>query len=144
MRIIIAFLILSISSLLSGQSAEAAIKEQAVLFSQYVVNGEYDKVIGMYTSDAKIFPTGRDILEGDDLAQYWTPVEGSEWRTVHHKLTAVEIKVYGDEAYDYGYFEGISTNGDEESKWRGKYVVIWRREGDVWRMYLDIWNRIDE
>jgi hypothetical protein len=23
---------------------------------------------------------------------------------------------------------------------RGKYVVVWRREGNTWRIQLDIWN----
>lgn len=27
---------------------------------------------------------------------------------------------------------------------RGKYVVVWRRHQDTWRMQLDIWNSVEE
>ena len=60
-----------------------------------------------------------------------------------HKITPKEIKVVGNEAYDYGYYEGttLRANGSE-SNWKGKYVIIWKKVAGEWKIYLDIWNRI--
>lgn len=133
-----------ITSSAIGQSDEAMIRSQIIKFSEYLVNGERDKVVACYTRDAKIMPNNTDILEGKQLAQYWNPTTPGKWQTTYHKILPEEIKVWGDEAYDYGYYEGISSNGEEESKWRGKYVIIWRKVNGEWKIYLDIWNRVED
>ena len=145
MRIIL-FILISTASIYSfGQEEEQKIREQAKKFSGYLMADEKGKVVEMYTSNAKIFPNNREILEGKELSSYWNPENAnSSWKTTYHQLTPIEIKIWGDEAYDYGYYEGTSTNGDQTSKWKGKYVVIWRKEKGEWKMYLDIWNRIQE
>ncbi|GAB4238486.1 MAG: hypothetical protein Tsb0034_14070 [Ekhidna sp.] len=142
MRIIL-FLLITGSVVTSfAQTDEEQIMNQAKQFSAYFMAGEREKMVDMYTSDAKIFPNDRGILEGEELSSYWNPETPSKWKTTYHRITPVEIKVLGNEAYDYGYYEGTSTNGEQTSDWRGKYVIIWRKEDGVWKMYLDIWNRI--
>lgn len=95
-----------------------------------------------YTDDAKIFPNNMDIIEGRDaIITYWTLPEGVE--TIYHKITPEEIKILGNEAYDYGYYEGKTKRADgSELKWKGKYVIIWKKINEEWKIYLDIWNRI--
>ena len=119
------------------------ILENITQFSDYVMAGDYENIGAAYTEDAKIFPNNTDIIEGRaKITSYWKP--SGEARTVYHKITPSEIKIIGKEAYDYGYYECItrSANG-EETSWRGKYVIVWKKiEGD-WKIYLDIWNRIN-
>lgn len=142
MRIILSILALFCFTLLKGQDKEvAAIKEQVKKFSSYLMTDQREEVVKMYTSDAKIFPDGTDILEDDGLSNYWNP-ENRSWKTTYHKVTPVEIKVIGSEAYDWGYYEGRSSNGDRTSEWKGKYVIVWRKEEGEWKIYLDIWNSI--
>ena len=143
MRLIL-FLLISVHSIFSfAQDEEQQIRAQAEKFSAYLVAGEKEKVVEMYASDAKIFPSNREILGGKELANYWNPPNANpSWKTTAHKLTPLEIKIWGNEAYDYGYYEGTSSNGTQTSNWKGKYVVIWRKEEGVWKMYLDIWNAI--
>ena len=111
-------------------------------FSKQVVAGNAKAVAAMYTEDGKIFPGGRRIMEGQEvLEQYWTPSETA--RISYHKITPEEIKFIGDYAYDFGYYEGktMTTEG-ETSDWAGNYVIVWKRVGEEWKIYLDIWNRI--
>ncbi len=129
---------------LSAQSDEELIRQEVRNFSANLMAGEKEKVVAAYTSDAKIFPNNTDILSGDDLKEYWNPATPGNWKTTYHKVTPVEIKLMGDEAYDYGYYEGSSSNGDQTSNWKGKYVIIWRKENGRWKIYLDIWNNIKE
>lgn len=111
-------------------------------FSGHVMNSDYQNIGMAYTKDAKIFPNNSDIIEGREaIIKYWVQPEGVE--TKYHKITPEEIKIIGDEAYDYGYYEGVTLRADgTESSWRGKYVIIWRKADDDWKIYLDIWNRI--
>ena len=120
------------------------ILENTKKFSQYIVNADYDNIRDSYTVDGKIFPNRRDIIVGgDDIRKYWILPEGV--KTIKHKVTPQEIKITGKEAFDYGYYEGKTRRADgEEISWRGKYVIIWRKVGGDWKIYLDIWNSIDE
>ena len=118
------------------------ILKNAASFSEYIINADYDKIAASYTEDGKIFPNKRKIIEGrEKIRAYWVLPEGVS--TVSHKVTASEIKVIGDEAYDYGYYEGAtkSANGSI-SRWGGKYVIVWKKVNGDWKMYLDIWNSI--
>ena len=111
-------------------------------FSKEVVAGNAKAVAAMYTEDGKIFPGGRRIMEGQEaLEQYWTP--GSTARVSYHKITPEEIKFIGDYAYDFGYYEGKTTTAaGDTSDWAGKYIIVWKRVGEDWKIYLDIWNSI--
>jgi len=109
-------------------------------FSQAVMNGENDKIAAAYTVDGKIFPNRREILEGtESLAQYWKP--NPEYKVVHHKVTPTELTIVKKTAYDYGYYEGKTLLPDgTTSAWKGKYVIVWKKVGKEWKIYLDIWN----
>lgn len=111
-------------------------------FSEYVVNSNYEKIASAYTNDGKIFPNNREIIEGRSaIMNYWKLPEGV--RTIAHKISPLEIKIKGKEAYDYGVYEGSTRRADgSEVSWKGKYVIVWRKEKKEWKMYLDIWNRI--
>ncbi|MBQ0736489.1 YybH family protein [Aquimarina celericrescens] len=111
-------------------------------FSNYVMNSEYDLIGNSYTKDAKIFPNNTKIIEGKTaIVEYWTLPEGV--RTVHHKIMPDEIQIVEDTAYDYGYYEGatLKANG-KKTTWKGKYVIVWKKQADTWKIYLDIWNSV--
>jgi len=122
---------------------KAILKKNMAAFSQALMNQDYDTVVDAYTDDAKIFPGNAKILTGKAaIRKYWTPPAGSNRKTTYHKIMPEEIKILGNEAYDYGYYEGKSIGNDgKENSWGGKYVITWKEvEPDVWKMYLDIWN----
>ncbi|MFK7786630.1 MAG: DUF4440 domain-containing protein [Crocinitomicaceae bacterium] len=113
-------------------------------FSEYVVNGDFEAVGEMYTEDAKIFPSGTAIIEGREaVVDYWDyPSDNS---ISYHKVSPEEIKILGDEAYDYGYYEGKSKDSlGQEFPWKGKYIIVWKKQDNDWKIYLDIWNRVNE
>ena len=142
MRLFLAMLMFGSFTVLMGQDEETEIRKQIEKFSTHFMAGERSEMVKMYTIDAKIMPNNTDILGGKELGEYWNPQEVGEWKTTYHKVTPEEIKVWGDEAYDYGYYEGTSSKGEDSSNWKGKYVIIWRKEKGTWKIYLDIWNSI--
>ena len=129
----------------SSAKAMDIIKENIAQFSKDLVNQDYDALVNAYTPDAKIFPNNLDILSGAEaIRNYWTPPADRTARTTYHKILPEEIKIMGNEAYDWGYYEGTTTRSDgTESNWKGKYVIIWKEvEPGSWKIYLDIWNGI--
>ncbi len=112
-------------------------------FSEYVMSSDYEGIASSYTEDAKIFPNGDLILEGAEIINYWKLPEG--FGIPYHKITQSEITIVDNTAYDYGYYEGKTRHKDGHiSSWKGKYVIVWKKDNDNWKMYLDIWNSVKE
>ncbi len=131
---------LSAQKLEGNQEDLNIILKNIELFSSYFMAGEAEKMAQCYTVDGKIFPSGQNIIEGTSgLNQYWTLSEGTT--IVKHKIIPREIKIIEDYAYDYGYYEGATKNASGQvSTWQGKYVIVWKKVDDQWKIYLDIWN----
>lgn len=122
------------------RSDSVAIYEAARQFSAAYVRGNAAAMAALYAPDAVIFPERSDAITGRDaIRQYWTLKEGQ--RITLHRLTATSVVIDGKHAYDHGTYE---IAGERDGKaWgpsRGKYVVVWRREPNGWRMQLDMWN----
>ena len=131
-----------------AQSADSVeirkIMKQAEFFSAAYVAGDYDKMVGVYTRDGKIMPPGAPIIEGHEaIRQRWVLPEGVH--VTRHKSTPVEVILTGDDkAYDAGYYEGTTRRADGSLvNWKGKYVIIWKKEDGQWKMLYDIWNRVE-
>lgn len=120
------------------------INDNISAFSKAYMAGDIDKLVSMYTDDGKIFPNNRKIMVGKtDLKSYWTIPEGV--KVLHHKVTPTEIKIENDIAYDYGYYEGKTlTKNKKEVSWQGKYIIVWKKIDDQWKIYLDIWNNVSD
>ena len=144
-RYFLLVLVVILAQNLSAQEGEiTAIKNQAANFSKFYMDQDYESMLAIYTADAKIFPDKLEILSDEDLIKYWSP--NPKMRTIYHKLIPIEIELVNETtANDFGYFEGASENIENGKKinWKGKYLVVWKKEGGIWKMYLDIWNSIN-
>jgi len=126
------------------KEAIKAIRANTIAFSQAYMRGDYEFMANAYLPDGKILPGGASIITGRKaIHQRW--VEPAGTKTIFHKVHHEEIKILGDEAYDYGYYEGKTRreNGSVVA-WKGKYVIVWKKADQDWKMYLDIWNRVNE
>ena len=94
----------------------------------------------LYTKDAVLFPEQSAAITGRDaIRRYWTLPP--DRRVTRHVVRPARIVVEGRHAYDHGMFEiAGERDGVAWGPAHGKYVVVWRREGNTWRMQLDIWN----
>lgn len=132
----------SVSVRTTRSAAEEAGQIQALSrsFSDAYVRGDVEAMVSLYTPDAVIFPGNSEMLRGADaIRRYWTLGEGQ--RVTLHRATPTEIRIDGDHAYDYGVYEVAGVrNGQAWGPSHGKYVIVWRRTPQGWRMHLDIWN----
>jgi ketosteroid isomerase-like protein len=124
----------------TARSETAAIAEAGRQFSAAYMRGDTDAIMALYTSDAVIFPERSNAISGlEAIRRYWSRGQGS--RVTRHQLTPTSVVVDGRHAYDHGTYE---IAGEREGKawgpFRGKYLVVWRREPGGWKMQLDMWN----
>jgi ketosteroid isomerase-like protein len=133
----------AVAQTFNGDKAEIdSILDKIKDFSQYYMNADYQNLANCYTTDGKIFPNNTDIIEGTEaIKKRWTLPENV--KIVFHKATPLEITIENNTAYDYGYYEGETLRPDgTKTKFKGKYVIVWKKVNDDWKIYLDIWNNL--
>ena len=119
------------------------IAKSIINFSRYYTSQNYDALANAYSKDGVILPPGADIIKGREaIKKRWTLPEGV--KVPYHKITPTEIKIIDDYAYDIGYYEGRTIRKDSsEVSWKGKYLIVWKKEDGDWKIYADAWNRMD-
>lgn len=121
----------------------AAILAQSRRLSEAYVQGDIEALVSIYTPDGVAVPGNRDFVQGREaLLALWRLPEG---RTIlRHAATPTTLRVDGDHAYDWGYFEGQGAqDGEPMPAFRGAYVIVWARGADgIWRIAADMWNNL--
>lgn len=126
-----------------GQDVSAILKTSKA-FSKAYVDGDIAKLTSFYSEDAKIFPDKLDIIKGHKaIKEQWTLPK--DVIITSHTSISEEINVIDNYAYDYGYYSGSSKNTKTQTStdFKGKYVIIWKKQDQNWKMYLDIWNTLE-
>lgn len=99
--------------------------------------GDAAGVANAYTADAEAFPPQRDVISGRQAIQgFWQAVMNMGVKAA--TLETVEVAHLGDAAYEVGRYTLQGAQGQILD--RGKYMVVWQREGNQWKLHRDIWN----
>ena len=122
----------------SAQSnVRATIEAANTRFGAALAAGKPADLAALYTTDAMAFPPGSDIVRGRDAIQkMWQGVIDSGVKSA--ELTTTEVDSQGTVAHEVGNY--AMKDGSGKVLDRGKYVVIWKRDGAAWRIHRDIWN----
>jgi len=107
-------------------------------FAAALKSGDMETIGQTYAEDARIFPPGAEMIEGREAIQgYWKSAADT---LADAKLTAVEVKPLSNNyAREIGTFS-LKTKGENPQEIAGKYIVIWQKVGDDWKISDDIWN----
>ena len=100
--------------------------------------GDSHAVAELYTEDAYVLPAGGEMVHGRQALQgFW---DGAMKQLGNAKLTTVDVQPLGsDAAREIGTFS-FTTKGDSPHEVDGKYVVVWRKINNQWKLATDIWN----
>ncbi|HEY7247678.1 MAG TPA: SgcJ/EcaC family oxidoreductase [Xanthobacteraceae bacterium] len=120
----------------AGQKAEiAAVNAQWVDFFN---KGDFAGIASLYTDDATAFPPGSGMVKGRaGIEAMW---KGISEQVSDPKVTTLEVKPLGPAAArEIGTFS-LKTKGASPKEVTGKYVVVWEKIGNDWKLATDIWN----
>jgi uncharacterized protein (TIGR02246 family) len=113
-------------------AVEAATKD----FEAAIVAKDAERVGSFYTEDAMVFPPNFEVVQGRGaIATFW---KGFIDTGAAIKIEPTEVQDDGNLGLDSGKYRISGSDGKEVD--HGKYVVVWKKENGVWKIYRDIWN----
>ena len=120
----------------SAQKAE--IEAVNAKWIEFFNKGDFAGVASLYTTDATAFPPGAAMVQGGTaIGAMW---KGMAEQVSDPKLTTLDVKPLGPSAArEIGTFS-LKTRGPTPQEVSGKYVVVWEKVGNDWRLAADIWN----
>jgi uncharacterized protein (TIGR02246 family) len=134
--ILMAAFVIALTAPASAQKAE--IEAVNAKWIEFFNKSDFVGVASLYTSDATAFPPGSAMVKG-------AAAIGAMWKSTAEgvsdpKLTTLDVKSLGPSAArEIGTFS-LKTKGPTPQEVTGKYVVVWEKVGDDWKLAADIWN----
>ena len=115
----------------------AAIEAADKQWEAAVSKGDAAAIAALYTATAQLLPPNSEFVSGTAAIQrFWQGFLDSGIRAA--KLRTLEVEGHGDSAQEVGEYEVSDQDGRMLD--RGKYVVIWKRDGTRWKLHRDIWT----
>ena len=117
---------------------EAEIAAVNAKWMDFFNKGDFAGVASLYADDATAFPPGSAMVKGRAAI-------AAMWKTMAEKVgdptvTTLEVKPLGPfAAREIGTFS-LKTKGEKPQAVVGKYVVVWEKVGNDWKLAADIWN----
>ncbi len=122
-------------------TARDSIEANVKTISESLNGGDAAGVAAHYTDDAALLPPDAARIDGREGIQgVWQGLIDADVRDV--ALTTQEVDAFGDVANEVGTITATAPGEDGgRVQWAGKYVAVWKREGDgTRRMHRGIWN----
>jgi uncharacterized protein (TIGR02246 family) len=120
-----------------GAGAKEAIAEQNKKFEEAFAKRDAAAIAEQYGNDAQCLYDGQDIIRGKKaIEEAWKEILSSPAKKV--KIQTLEVDEHGDWAVETGKYTMIDADG--KVIFDGKYMVIWKRDGDGWKIHRDMGN----
>jgi uncharacterized protein (TIGR02246 family) len=133
--IIVVFVIGLVTPALAQRAEIEAVNAK---WTEFFNKGDFAGVASLYTEDATAFPPASAMVKG--RAAIETMWKGMAEQVTDPKVTTLDVKPLGPSAArEIGTFS-LKTKGPEPKEISGKYVVVWEKIGNDWKLAADIWN----
>jgi ketosteroid isomerase-like protein len=122
---------------------EAAVRAASAEWAKVAAAKDLDKTLSYYAEDASMFPPNAAVVTGSEARRKaWTQLFSPAELAFSNKATKVEVAKSGDLAYEIGTFEeAFKDASGKPVNVVGKYVVVWKKQGDgQWKAIVDIFN----
>lgn len=133
--LVMAFLV---ALIVPAAAQKAAIEAVNAKWMELFNKGDFDGIAALYTDDAIAFPPGSAMVKGKAaIGAMW---KGMAAQVTDPKVTTLDVKILGGSAArEIGTFS-LKTKGPAPKDVTGKYVVVWEKVGENWKLAVDIWN----
>jgi uncharacterized protein (TIGR02246 family) len=133
----IAPVIVLVTALVAPAFAQKAkIEAVSAKWIEFFNKGDFAGVASLYAEDATAFPPGSSMVNG--RAAIETLWKRMAEQVSDPKLTTVDVKPLGaSAAREIGTFS-LKTKGPMPKEVTGKYLVVWEKIGNDWKLAADI------
>ena len=120
---------------------QQAVQDTNREWMEAVKRGDPASLAALYTEDATLLPPNSEAIRGRQGIEAFFKA-GMQMGISEATLETVDVEYLGDVAYEVGaYTMKIEPEGGQATADKGKYVVVWKREGDgPWKLAVDMWN----
>jgi uncharacterized protein (TIGR02246 family) len=138
MRTIAMTLVFLMGLIVSAFAQKAEIEAVNAKWMELFNKGDFAGITLLYTDDATALPPGAAMVKGNAaIGAMW---KGLAEQVSDPKVTTLDVKPLGPSAaLEIGTFS-LKTKGPTPQEIAGKYVVVWEKVGERWRLATDIWN----
>jgi uncharacterized protein (TIGR02246 family) len=128
---------LGVTGMVQGQGkTDPTLNKLAAEFEAAFNAGDAAKVASMYAEDAVAMPPNEPMVKGRSAIEAALKKDMAKGK-VTLKFSPFESAVVGDRAYEAGTTAVTLPDGRTVNE---KYVVLFRRVGNEWKIAYDIWN----
>lgn len=121
----------------SKAEVRQAIDHQNQAFMDSFRNSNFNKTASLYTEDGKIMAPNMKTVSGREaIEQLMQGMHKSGITEVD--LGTDELHLVSDGAIEVGHYQVKAGNGQVVDN--GKSMVYWKKDGNKWYMYRDMWN----
>lgn len=121
---------------LAGEPHDAIVEMEKGFVATFM-KGDAAGLAALYTEDGQVLPPNSDFVNGREAIQgMWQSF--MEMGIKGLKLETVEVEGCENMASEVGKYTLEGEDGQVLDQ--GKYIVIWKKEGDKWMMHRDIFN----
>lgn len=106
-------------------------------FERLFRQGDMARIAAFYSDNAMLLPAGSDLIEGRQaIESYWQ--EAVEMGISGIKIDLMELEQHGDSATEISRY--TMFDAEEAVIDQGKGIMIWKHDGNDWKMHRDIWT----
>ena len=117
------------------EEQRSALMEADRAWSQTVT--DLDKFSSYFGSDATFYPPGMPAVTGTDaIRKAFGEISAAPGFSLSWTPDEAVVAASGDIGYTTGKYTASMAGGSE----KGKYVTVWKKEGDAWKVTEDIFN----
>jgi ketosteroid isomerase-like protein len=120
-----------------------AIQSEANAWFEAISKKDLERTLSFYATDAQYLSAGRPAAStSDERRRLWVEDFASPGFSSDESTTKIEVASSGDLAYQRGtYVLGGQDGEGKPTQSTGKFVVIWKKQGDgKWKAIVDIDN----
>lgn len=117
---------------------KAEIEAVNAKWMEFFNKGDFAGIASLYTNDATALPPGSAMVKGSAAI-------GAMWKSMGEqvsdpKVITLDVRPLGPSAArEIGTFS-LKTKGPTPKEVTGKYLVVWEKVGEHWKLAADIWN----
>lgn len=121
----------------SAADVKKVFTELNAKFCADLAKGDAVAIAGRFAEKGKLMPPNMEAIDGHDKIQaFWQAAMNAGLRSA--KIEISDVEVSGNLACESGTYQAFGAG--EQVLERGKYVVVWKKDGGVWKAHRDCWN----
>ena len=121
--------------------ADRAIRARVAHWVQLIEARNGDGIADLYAADAVAMPPNQPIVSGrDEIRDFWRATVQIPELSLTFEPQRIDVSQSGELAIDRGTYRLTGKPNGHELDDSGKYIEVWRKVGDEWKVAANIYN----